>query len=180
MLRAYGPRVQYWRLPLASCITTRWPCHFAAAWMYAVSVALSGVVTLVLLWQNPPMGFLFAWVFAILIPTSVVPILTEMGAERRMYLPLVAFVVLFVVGGYALVQMLAGKNRGASAICNCDVPPKRHRHLTRQKLENNREHDRFCRPNEQFTMNGRCALNLLRAVVRLYGSRSRSFSLASV
>jgi tetratricopeptide (TPR) repeat protein len=83
---------------------------FADAWMYVVPVVLFGMLTLVLLWQNKPTGFLFTFVCAILIPTSVVPILTEMGAERRMYLPLAAFVVLFVVGGYSLVQKLACAN----------------------------------------------------------------------
>ncbi len=79
---------------------------FADAWMYAIPVALLGLTTLALLWQNKPLGFLGFWVFAILAPTSAVPILTEMGAERRMYLPLAVFVVLVVVAGYALAQKL--------------------------------------------------------------------------
>ena len=42
--------------------------------------------------------------FAVLSPTLVVPVLTEMAAERRMYLPLAAAVALAVVGGYAAVS----------------------------------------------------------------------------
>ena len=43
--------------------------------------------------------------FIVLAPTSsVVPLLTEVGAERRMYLPLMAFIVLVVVGGWHLFK----------------------------------------------------------------------------
>ncbi len=41
----------------------------------------------------PPLGFLGAWLFVTLAPSSsLVPIATEVGAERRMYLPIVALV----------------------------------------------------------------------------------------
>lgn len=47
--------------------------------------------TCVLLVRRPVAGFVPAWVFLTLAPTSsVVPIATEVGAERRMYLPLMA------------------------------------------------------------------------------------------
>jgi protein O-mannosyl-transferase len=62
-----------------------------------ILVAL-GVLTLWALWQRPLLGFLGAWVFITLSPTSsVVPIATEVGAERRMYLPMAALAVLAVV-----------------------------------------------------------------------------------
>jgi tetratricopeptide (TPR) repeat protein len=48
-------------------------------------------------------GFLAAWVFITLAPTSsIIPIATEVGAERRMYLPLMALASLVVVGAYSL------------------------------------------------------------------------------
>lgn len=57
------------------------------------------------LWRRPPLGFLGAWFFVILSPTSsIVPILTEVGAERRLYLPLAAAVVLFVLAAWTLVE----------------------------------------------------------------------------
>jgi tetratricopeptide (TPR) repeat protein len=47
------------------------------------------------------LGFLGVWFFATLAPTSsIVPIATEVGAERRMYLPLLAVIALVVVGAY--------------------------------------------------------------------------------
>jgi tetratricopeptide (TPR) repeat protein len=63
-----------------------------------VIVALLGAVILALV-KRPKIGFLGAWFFVTLAPTSsLVPIATEVGAERRMYLPLAAIVVLMVMG----------------------------------------------------------------------------------
>jgi len=48
--------------------------------------------------STAPLGFLGAWFFITLAPTSsIVPIATEMGAERRMYLPLAGLITLVVV-----------------------------------------------------------------------------------
>ena len=52
------------------------------------------------------MGFLLASILMILAPTSLVPIATEVAAERRMYLPLVSLVALVVLAGYTLAQRL--------------------------------------------------------------------------
>src|SRR5205085_4588724 len=72
---------------------------------YAITVAALLAATIVALVRNPPVGFLGAWFFLTLAPTSsVMPISTEVGAERRMYLPLIAIVVLAVtlaVRGFA-------------------------------------------------------------------------------
>jgi protein O-mannosyl-transferase len=57
------------------------------------------VVTVWALVRYPKIGFLSAWFFVILAPSSsFLPIVTEPVAEHRMYLPLVAPVALFVVG----------------------------------------------------------------------------------
>lgn len=49
--------------------------------------------------RSPRLAFAGAWFFIILAPTSsILPIATEVGAERRMYLPLMAIVALAVVG----------------------------------------------------------------------------------
>ena len=59
------------------------------------------------------LGYLGAWFFVTLAPTSsVVPIATEVGAERRMYLPLMALAVLAVVAADAL----AARARGHAAL----------------------------------------------------------------
>jgi Flp pilus assembly protein TadD len=63
------------------------------------------IVTAVALARAPKLGYLGAWVFIALAPTSsVVPIATEVGAERRMYLPLMALAVLAVIGAYRLLS----------------------------------------------------------------------------
>lgn len=60
--------------------------------------------TLFLWRRHRPLAFLGTWFFVTLAPTSsVVPIATEVGAERRMYLPLIAIVVGFVTAGWRLL-----------------------------------------------------------------------------
>ena len=67
-------------------------------------VAALAVLTVAVLRFRPALGFLGLWFFLTLGPTSsVVPIATEVGAERRMYLPLIALVVLGVVGVFRLL-----------------------------------------------------------------------------
>jgi len=71
-----------------------------------VIVALLAAVVAVFAWR-PKIGFLGVWFFVTLAPTSsVVPIATEVGAERRMYLPLAAIVVLVVMGAALLWERL--------------------------------------------------------------------------
>jgi protein O-mannosyl-transferase len=54
---------------------------------------------------RPKAGFLAMWFFVILAPTSsVVPIATEVGAERRMYLPLAGLVILAITSGHVLMN----------------------------------------------------------------------------
>jgi tetratricopeptide (TPR) repeat protein len=56
------------------------------------------VLTIFALWRWPAVGFLGAWFFVTLAPaSSVIPVATEVGAERRMYLPLAAVAVLAVI-----------------------------------------------------------------------------------
>lgn len=71
---------------------------------YAALVAALIVATVIGLIYRPMLGFLGAWFFLILAPTSsIVPIATEVGAERRMYLPLAGLIVLAVTCGYLLL-----------------------------------------------------------------------------
>jgi tetratricopeptide (TPR) repeat protein len=73
----------------------------------AAIVIVLVVATLAALRRSPMVGFLGAWLFITLAPTSsIVPIATEVGAERRMYLPLAAVVVLGV--GFIYFRCRAG------------------------------------------------------------------------
>lgn len=102
-----------WPSPLLIHYQLPYLTSIGQAWMYIVPVLLLAVVTVALLWRNQPAGYLLMGLFVILSPTSVVPILTEVAAERRMYLPLATIVVLFVVGGYVAVQWVVGSFVGA-------------------------------------------------------------------
>jgi tetratricopeptide (TPR) repeat protein len=80
---------------------------------YATFIMVLLTVTVVTLVRQPKWGFLGAWFFITLAPTStIVPIATEVGAERRMYLPLIAIVVLVVVG----VSMIRMSTRSRALI----------------------------------------------------------------
>ena len=82
-----------------------------------------GVATLLALRRHRRLGFLGVWFFVTLAPTSsIVPIATEVGAERRMYLPLMALAVLggawactvcSSVEAHLQVRLLALPGRGA-------------------------------------------------------------------
>lgn len=68
-------------------------------WPYVLFVGALFALTLVLLARHPRVGALAAWVFLTLGPTSsLIPIVTEVGAERRMYLAMVGVVTLGVIG----------------------------------------------------------------------------------
>ena len=57
------------------------------------------------LWRKPPLGFVGAWFFIILAPSSsIVPLLSQTMAEHRMYLPLAAAVLITVITLRRLLQ----------------------------------------------------------------------------
>jgi tetratricopeptide (TPR) repeat protein len=80
---------------------------------YGVIVLLLLALTVFALKKYPSLGFPAAAFFIILAPTSsIVPIATEVGADRRMYLPLTAVVVLVVVAVRAGLPAFAALRRG--------------------------------------------------------------------
>jgi protein O-mannosyl-transferase len=53
--------------------------------------------------RRAPWGFAGAWFFAVLAPSSsILPLATEIAAERRMYTPLVSVVAFVVIGTFAI------------------------------------------------------------------------------
>jgi tetratricopeptide (TPR) repeat protein len=98
--------VDYLRLtimPRALVIDYGVPRALTASEVLGPALAVLGMAaaTLVALVRWPRLGFLGAWFFVTLAPTSsIVPIATEVGAERRMYLPLAAIVLLMVCLGW--------------------------------------------------------------------------------
>ncbi|HVP10935.1 MAG TPA: tetratricopeptide repeat protein [Phycisphaerae bacterium] len=85
------------------------PVAEAVPYAAALGVLLAAVV--IALVRRPAIGFLGAWFFIILAPTSsFVPIISEVAAERRMYLPLAAVIVLAVALADRLFDRLSASS----------------------------------------------------------------------
>ncbi len=90
--------LSFWPHPLVFYYPTFWVEHplEVLPQIVLVLVLLAGTVSA--LRSRPAVGFLGAWFFLILAPTSLAPASSQMLAEHRMYLPLAAVLVLAVVG----------------------------------------------------------------------------------
>jgi tetratricopeptide (TPR) repeat protein len=92
-----------WPHPLVFEYGTFWVRHSGEVAPYALVVVPLAAATLIALRRWPAWGFLGAWFFVILAPTSVVPGTIQMIVEHRMYLPLAAVITLAVLGIHAAV-----------------------------------------------------------------------------
>jgi tetratricopeptide (TPR) repeat protein len=105
--------------PRALVVNYGWPVPLALGDVlpYALFVTALLALTAVALIRWPKWGFFGAWFFVTLAPTSsIVPIATEVGAERRMYLPLIAIVVLAVVSASFLKRAVSAAGAVALAV----------------------------------------------------------------
>ena len=74
-------------------------------------------------WKAPRIGVLALAFFVVLAPTSsVVPIATEVGAERRMYLPLMTLILLVVLIGRSLWGSAASRLSSAEDAAAARAP----------------------------------------------------------
>jgi tetratricopeptide (TPR) repeat protein len=111
--------VRYVRLavwPSGLVLYYGWPLPLAPRDVMPQLLAVVALIVCVAwaLWRRPRVGFLGAFFFLALAPTSsIVPIATEVGAERRMYLPLVAVVALAVL---ALRRLVPSRGWRAAAL----------------------------------------------------------------
>jgi len=110
-----GILVHYARLvvvPWPLVLDYEWPParHLREVWPYALPVVSAVVATAWGLWRRHPLAFVGAWCFLILAPSSsVLPIVTEVAAEHRMYLPLLAILAAIVAGTWHLTRRWAGR-----------------------------------------------------------------------
>jgi protein O-mannosyl-transferase len=75
---------------------------------YVLLVTVLVAATLWALVREPALGFLGAFFFAVLAPSSsIIPVATEVMAEHRMYLPLAAVVILVVLAIFAVLGRAA-------------------------------------------------------------------------
>lgn len=110
-------RLVVWPAPLVFDYGIATVDGLGAVWWQAVLlVALAGV-TVVGLIRRPLWGFLGAWFFVTLAPSSsLVPVTTQTMAEHRMYLALAAPVALIVVALHRWLGRVAWAGAGALAI----------------------------------------------------------------
>ncbi|MGO9244978.1 MAG: tetratricopeptide repeat protein [Verrucomicrobiia bacterium] len=119
----YGQGIPWWAYALTECRSivrylwlAMWPhplvfdygpdiiWHVADAAAYALILALLLAGVLLALGRWPVIGFVGAWFFIILAPTSsMIPVGGQPMAEHRMYLSLAAVVALGVMGIHALI-----------------------------------------------------------------------------
>jgi protein O-mannosyl-transferase len=111
-------RLVVWPAPL-SADYDGWPITGSVTSVLPQLLVVTGLVALTA-WgfvRNRPIAFAGVWFFLLLGPTSSFrPIPSEVAAERRMYLPLVAVVLLSVLGIRALVRWLDAPNGVGTAI----------------------------------------------------------------
>ena len=99
--RALGIYLQLavWPYPLVLDYGTNVVRGVGEVWVQGILILGLLVATGWALWRRPVFGFLGAWFFVILAPSSsFVPLTTQTIAEHRMYLPLIALMTLGVVG----------------------------------------------------------------------------------
>jgi len=79
----------------------------ADVWPFA-AILIALLAATVAAWRGRrELAFLGTWLFVTLAPTSsIVPVATEVGAERRMYLPLIPLVIALVIGAHWLIDRL--------------------------------------------------------------------------
>ncbi len=94
-------QLAFWPHPLVMDYGTDVVQHFSEVWRPAAILVLLVGATLVAQWKWPKLGFVGAWAFIILAPSSsILPLTTQTMAEHRMYMPLITFVVFVVLGAY--------------------------------------------------------------------------------
>jgi tetratricopeptide (TPR) repeat protein len=99
-------RLALWPHPLVVDYGTGVVTRVGEVWLPGLAILAALGATAYALWRRPAVGFLGAWFFVILAPSSsVVPLATQTMAEHRMYLPLAAVVVALAL----LLRRLGGR-----------------------------------------------------------------------
>jgi protein O-mannosyl-transferase len=110
---AHYVRLVAWPEPLVFDYATRWTRSIVDVLPAAALLVGLGVGTIVALRRSAAAGFIGAWFFAILAPTSVMPGPAQLLAEHRMYLPTAAI----AAGALALAYRFVGRRLlGACAV----------------------------------------------------------------
>ncbi|HWA85008.1 MAG TPA: tetratricopeptide repeat protein [Opitutus sp.] len=101
-------KLSIWPHPLVVDYGTNLATGVGEVWWQGLIVLALLAATGLALWRRPTVGFLGAWFFVILAPSSsFVPLTTQTIAEHRMYLPLAALVLGAVIGLHAWLNRRA-------------------------------------------------------------------------
>lgn len=90
------PLVIHYDVPYLTTVSQAWP------WLLAVGLLAAG--TIVLFLRRSSTAFVAIWIVAVLSPTLLIPLVNEIAAERRMYVPMAAILPFLVVGGYVVLE----------------------------------------------------------------------------
>ena len=106
-----GVILHYLRLavwPDTLCLDYWWPVAKTAGEILPGALVIGGLLaaTVWALWRAPAWGFLGAWFFVILAPTSSIMPIVDLAFEHRMYLPLAAVAAAAVCGVFLLSRRL--------------------------------------------------------------------------
>ena len=107
-----GVILHYLRLmlyPSPLCLDYAWPVVRAASEIVPAALVIAAMVAATpWAWMRKPwLGFLGAWFFLILAPSSSAIPLADLAFEHRVYLPLAAVAALLVIGGHELSRRVA-------------------------------------------------------------------------
>ena len=106
-------------IPYPLCLDYHWPLVESVReviWPGGL-VVLLGAGTLWALWRRSWLGFIGAWFFIILAPTSSVNPLSDAAFEHRMYLPLAAVLTVLVIGVCTMMQRRGAWVLGFACLC---------------------------------------------------------------
>jgi len=102
-------RLSFWPHPLVFDYGAEWVKDWTDVFLPGVAVIALVAGTVWALRRRSVLGFLGAWFFSILAPTSLVPGPRQTMADHRMYLALAAVIAVFVAGIYSLIQALGDR-----------------------------------------------------------------------
>ncbi|HEV3418218.1 MAG TPA: tetratricopeptide repeat protein [Pirellulales bacterium] len=100
-------QLAFW--PVGMCLDYKWPAAHLPEQIIAPALLVAALLGLTIwgLLKNSPLGFLGAWFFVILAPTSSFVPIRDAAFDHRMYLPLAAIAAMVVIGGFAICDWLA-------------------------------------------------------------------------
>jgi tetratricopeptide (TPR) repeat protein len=93
-------KLTVWPHPLAFEYGIEWVSRPSDVIPYALVIVPLATAAIVALFRWPQWGFLGAWFFAVLAPSSLAPGDSQMTVEHRMYVPLASVISLLVVMAY--------------------------------------------------------------------------------